>query len=476
MNTTERIRIVLLIGLVVCSTARSQERIYGSAKQSSGPILVITGGTLIDGTGSPPIRNSVVVIQGDRIVAVGSAETVKLPSKVDQVIGARGKWVIPGLIDSHIHFFQSGGLYTRPDAIDLRNRVPYAQEVARIKERLPKTFTSYLCSGVTSVVDVGGPFWNFRVREMAARTGEAPRVAVAGPLISTYAPPQLQADDPAIIKVSTEEEGRALVRRELDYKPDLIKIWYIVTANTKAQDTLPVIKAVIDESHAHGVRVAVHATELETATLATNAGADILVHGVDDTPVSDAFIRMVKNRGVIYMTTLVVLEGYKKVLTRQVTVSDMDRKCGDPQVMASWDELETMPEDDTFRMAGKIAEPIPMTKDNLKKMEDAGVTIAAGTDAGNIGTMHGPDIHREFEMMSEAGLTPMQILVAATQNAARVFSANPEMGTLEAGKLADLLILEADPLADIRNVRKIGTVIKGGMVFTEKDLVRNNLR
>jgi imidazolonepropionase-like amidohydrolase len=93
------------------------------------------------------------------------------------------------------------------------------------------------------------------------------------------------------------------------------------------------------------------------------------------------------------------------------------------------------------------------------------VTIAAGTDAGNIGTLHGPSLHREFELMSEAGLTPMQILVAATRDAARVFSAKPEFGTVEPGMLADLVVLDADPLADVRNARRVRLVIKGGRVF-----------
>jgi imidazolonepropionase-like amidohydrolase len=104
---------------------------------------------------------------------------------------------------------------------------------------------------------------------------------------------------------------------------------------------------------------------------------------------------------------------------------------------------------------------------NLKRMQDAGAIVAVGTDAGNIGTLHGPAIHREFELMAEAGLTPAQVLVAATRNAAQVFSSTSEMGTLEAGKLADLVILDADPLADIRSLRKIRQVIKGGHVFDQ---------
>jgi imidazolonepropionase-like amidohydrolase len=107
---------------------------------------------------------------------------------------------------------------------------------------------------------------------------------------------------------------------------------------------------------------------------------------------------------------------------------------------------------------------------NVKCMQDAGAIVAAGTDAGNIGTLHGPALHREFELMSEAGLTPMQILVDATQNAAKVFAAKPELGTVQAGKYADLVVLSADPLADIKNARKIDSVLKGGRMYQESEL------
>src|SRR5207237_3390947 len=126
--------------------------------------------------------NSTIVIAERRIVAVGASATVEIPAK-STVIDARGKWVIPGLIDGHVHFFQSGNLYTRPDVADFTRAVPYATEVARNRARLPATFKVWLASGVTGVVDIGGPFWNFEMREIALKTAAAPRVAVAGPLI-----------------------------------------------------------------------------------------------------------------------------------------------------------------------------------------------------------------------------------------------------------------------------------------------------
>jgi len=434
--------------------------------QSRNATLIINGGTLIDGTGAPPVPDAAVVVRGDRIADAGPSSKMTIP-KNTKTVDARGKWVIPGLIDAHVHFFQSGDLYTRPDIIDLRHRVPYERELAWIRRRLPHTFTRYLCSGITSVVDAGGPFANFNVRAMARRTRAAPRVVVAGPLISTVAPDELGTADPAIIEITNPEQAIALVRRELARKPDLIKIWFIRGPDVELEHAVKIVEAVVKASHAADVRVAVHATELETAKAAVGAGSDILVHSVADRPVDDEFVQMVKERGVIYTTTIVVLEGYAKVLGQNVNLSDTERSCGDPQVIASWADLAKIPEDQLplrARFPPRFTEKAVVLA-NLKRMQEAGAIVAAGTDAGNIGTLHGPSLHREFELMAEAGLTPMQIIVDATRNAARVFSPDPQIGTIESGKLADLVILDADPLADIGNARQINKVIKGGHVF-----------
>ena len=139
--------------------------------------LAIVGATVIhpERDGAAAVEREVtILVRGNRIVAVGSAIAVPAAASV---IEARGKWVIPGLVDAHVHFFQSGNLYTRPDAADFSAVVRYADEVARNKARLPVTFRTWLASGVTSVADVGGPFWNFTVREAAAMSAAAPMLA-----------------------------------------------------------------------------------------------------------------------------------------------------------------------------------------------------------------------------------------------------------------------------------------------------------
>src|SRR5207249_7773470 len=202
------------------------------------------------------------------------------------------KFILPGYIDTHVHFFQSGDLYTRPDAVDLTQLRPYAEEVGWIKKNLPDPFARYLRCGITSVVDVGGPFWNFEVRKIANATPKAPRVAVAGPLISSVSRPQLDLGDPPIVKIDTPEQAREFVRKLAAQNPDLVKIWYIVDKDHPLDSFRPIVHATVEESHAHKIRVAVHATELETARAAVEEGADILVHSVVDKPVDDAFVKL----------------------------------------------------------------------------------------------------------------------------------------------------------------------------------------
>jgi imidazolonepropionase-like amidohydrolase len=436
-----------------------------SAQQQS-MVAVIQGATVITGTGSPAIRNAAIVIENGRIRDIGPRNEVKVPNNA-QVTDARGKWVIPGLIDAHVHFSQSGGLYTRPDIIDLRSRRSYEKEMEWINQRLPFTFERYLLSGITSVVDCGGPMWNFEMRDIASRTKRAPRVAAAGPLISTFLPPTTATDDPDIVKPNSPAQARDMVRRQLEKRPDLIKLWWIRQPGDDLDKQAEIMAAAVDESKSRGVRVAVHATELDTAKAALRAGADILVHSVSDRLVDTEFINMVKNRDILYMTTLWVEDGYRSVLNQQVSLNDIEQKVGDPEVIATWSDLAKIPPKEIPGGIPRIpaAPKRPVAYDNLMLLESAGVRIVGATDAGNIGTLHGPALHREFELMAAAGMRPSDIIVSATKNAAAVMGRQAEVGTLEKGKFADLVILDADPAADIKNTRKIFKVMKAGEFF-----------
>src|SRR2546422_3164058 len=149
-------------------------------------VTAIVGATVVHPERDLPsaiASNTTVIIAGSRIEAIGPAGSTPVPAGAARIDG-KGKWVVPGLIDSHVHFFQSGNLYTRPDVADFNAWMPYAKEVERNKARLPATFKVWLASGVTGVVDIGGPFWNFEIRDAAAGSPPAPPGAVAGPLIS----------------------------------------------------------------------------------------------------------------------------------------------------------------------------------------------------------------------------------------------------------------------------------------------------
>jgi imidazolonepropionase-like amidohydrolase len=436
------------------------------ARPQQVPVTVIQGATLITGTGRAAIRNAAIVVEGERIRDAGPRNEVRTPANA-QVVDARGKWIIPGLIDAHVHFSQSGGLYTRPDIIDLRKRRTYEEEMRLIKGQLLSTLERYIASGVTSVVDCGGPMWNFEVRDIASKAKKAPRVSVAGPLISTFLPPTTPTDDPDIVKPDSPEQARDLVRRQLERRPDLIKLWWVRRPGDNLGPQVEIMSAAIAESKSRGARVAVHATELDTAKAAVRAGADILVHSVTDRLVDNEFINLVKERDVLYITTLWVEDGYRMVLNQKVALNDIEQKNGDPAVIATWSDLAKIPPGDI--PGGPPQMPAvskrPVAYDNLMLLESAGVRVVAGTDAGNIGTLHGPALHRELELMAAAGVRPMDILVSATKNGAAVMGRQADLGTVEKGKYADLLILDADPLADIKNTRKIFKVMKAGEFF-----------
>src|SRR3954470_4904126 len=188
---------------------------------------IIVNATAIDPGSGKVIPNAAIRIEGDHIAAI-IENTADFHRDGEKVIDAKGKFVLPGYIDTHVHFFQSGGLFTRPDAVDLNNVRPYKDEVALIKKNLPDTFKRYLRCGITSVLDIGGPIWNFEMRKIANQTAAAPRVAAAGPLISSVSRPQLDLGDPPIVKIDTPEQGREFVRKLAPQKPDYIKIWWIV--------------------------------------------------------------------------------------------------------------------------------------------------------------------------------------------------------------------------------------------------------
>src|SRR5436305_3765910 len=171
--------------------------------------ISLVGATVINPADGKVLSNATIMIDGDKIerVSVGKQDAATLGKQIDCV----GKFILPGYIDTHVHFFQSADLFTRPDGADFNSVRPYKDEVAWIKSHLNDVFARYIRCGITSVVDVGGPMWNFEVRQKADSTANTPRVAVAGPLSSSVSREKLDLGVPAIVKIYNPQQELVLV-------------------------------------------------------------------------------------------------------------------------------------------------------------------------------------------------------------------------------------------------------------------------
>jgi len=427
--------------------------------------LVIRGATLIDGTGSPPQTDVSIVISDGVIQQVGGTVDVQGRDEID----ANGKWIVPGFVDVHMHFQEAGGLYTRPDMYDLTEYFPFESERKAIVDNIESTLARHLCAGVTTAIEVGGPGWSFEIRQLAQTLDKAPRVYVAGPFIGFGEMPELwMEEDPSIVSVLSPDATPNVFATVLRRQPDLIKIGYV---GGDLDGFGEFAERAANLTHQAGLRLFAHTFELESAKRAIRAGANTLVHSVFDQEVDDEFLDLAKRSSVIYAATAKVWDGYHEVLTQQRELLPIERTCGNPRSISSWGDLSSI--DSPPPIPSLLADVTEVSRHaitNLAKVHDAGIRIATGSDAGNIGTLHGASLHREFHAMAEAGMQPMEIIVAATRNGARTLSENPDFGTIEAGRRADLLILDANPLDDIANLQRIETVISRGSMFSQGEL------
>ncbi|HEU5170965.1 MAG TPA: amidohydrolase family protein, partial [Gemmatimonadales bacterium] len=303
-----------------------------------------------------------------------------------------------------------------------------------------------------------------------AASPRAPRIAAAGPLLSTIdhwlnLPGQQQ-----LIHMTSDSVVRAVVREHAAFGSDAVKLWYIMPPQPPDTARMQgLVRAAGDEARSLGLPLIVHATGLWEAKDAIRAGARVLVHSVFTETVDDEFLALARDHGVIYVTTITVDEGYLNAALGREAAWPYPLGCADSASRA-FARLDLANEPALARARAperraRIAREDSLALVNAKRLHDAGVAVAIGTDAGNPGTFHGPSIYREMELLQSAGLTPLEVLVAATRTAADAMGLAGEVGTLEAGKAADLLILDADPTADVRNVQRIRAVLKGGVAL-----------
>lgn len=410
----------------------------GEEPAPTGPAAtVFVGATLIDGTGSSPVPDAVLVVRGGRVEAAGSASEVRAPEGAREV-DVRGRTIMPGLINTHGHVGDTRGLESGH----------YSEE------NVVRQLALYARYGVTTVNSLGGDGPEaIRVRAAQDDGGlDHARLLVAG----------------AVIVATSPDEARAAVSANADLGVDFIKIRVDDNLGTTAKMTPDVYEAVIDEAHGRGLPVAAHVFYLDDAKALLAAGVDFIAHSVRDRAVDDELVAELKARDVCYCPTL----------TRELSTfvyGDVPEFFEDPFFLAEADEAVLAQLRDPVRKrevresesAMRYRTALGVASANLARLAEAGVGIAFGTDSGPPARFQGYFEHLELELMAEAGLDPMTVLVSATGGAARCLGLD-DVGTLEPGRWADFVVLSADPLVDVRNSKTVESVWIAGNRVPER--------
>ena len=460
----------LLLLLLAPASAPGQEPATAGATPARPLSLALEGGTLINPE-SPAIRNATVVVQGERILCAGTRDECRAPADA-RMLNVRGMYIGPGLIDAHVHYSQTGWVDGRPDAIDLRAQYPYDSVVNALATHPDRFDRAYLCSGVTTVFDVGGYPWTVDLARRSRSSTASPRILATGPLLATVQVDSQMAGQFAFMK--DEPTVRAAVRARRAEGADALKVWYIEVPDSLRPHMRAMLMVAADEARKAGLRLVVHATELDRAKEALDAGAAVLVHDVFEGRVDSAFLAAAKAHGTIVIPTLTVLEGYADVFLGRPPAARYPLECVDSLTRV---KLQTVLPD-SLRAPGKAfwggpagAQLNTTAGDNLRRMFAAGIPIAVGTDAGNPGTAAGPSIYREMEMLQRLGMPGRAVLASATIVAARALALDTDVGSVEAGKRADLVVFAADPAADARNARQVRYVVRNGTLYPKAALL-----
>ena len=441
---------------------------------------------MVDGTGRPAIDNGVVLVTGEHITCVGTAAQCAVPGSARR-IDVSGRFVTPGLVDAHVHFSQTGWVDGRPDGFPAPSIYPYPETARALRANPHRWYRTYLCSGITAVFDVGGHPWTTSLPDHAGRDSLAPHVRAAGPLITHAGRSALNVDDAiyTFLPMGTSAEVRSSVATLKAMGASAVKVWYLAPSAARRDELDARMMEVGAEARKVGLDLIVHATGLREAKVALRAGAVMLVHSVEDQPVDDEFLSLLAANRAIYSPTLIVGRNWTRAIASielgvPYAIDDPNR-CVDSNTVAKVTDVAPLrallPEerrrsDVGFRRLEAAGSRVPMMYENLRRVHAAGGTIVVATDAGNPLTLHGPSIYNEMEAMQAAGLNASDIIVMATRNGARAMRREGDFGTIERGRIADLLVLAEDPRANVRAFRSLVHVMRAGRLHRQADLVQ----
>lgn len=411
--------------------------------------ILIKNVTLYDGTGKAAVSGANVLVKGDKIVTVS---TGKVSAAGAKVIDGTGKFLMPGLWDSHVHIRGGQG----GSVLQGAERKPIVDREAGLS-----ALHSYLYMGVTSVYDSGNNpdfIYPLRADEQAGKI-MSPHIFAAGGTISV---PGGYGAGLTALKIANWDQGQkdlaAKITRE---KPDMLKFILDRQGNgaNKAVPTMSedIFKKATGLAASMGVRSTVHISAEWDAEMAINNGVAALAHPVLRAVNNDSFIKELADKKVPVSTTMAVFFTIARVADDPSFFDEEMFKATTPA-----EELVKSKTEERQRYIGsgmsatfKLMQPYAMA--TIKKMQDGGVLLTAGTDR-----TVGPMLHMELELLNQAGIKPVDIIKIATLNSAIYLGREKDMGSVEQGKIADLLLLDADPAANVRNFRAINTVIKGG--------------